>query len=126
MNKAKFFTVVTTLFIFATFIFIGKTYAEDIKARMQSRLPLIKELKAKGIVGENNKGYLEFVGNVRKEENVVNDENSDRREIYAAIAAQQGADVEVVGKRRAEQIAGKASSGEWLQDANGKWYKKSK
>lgn len=126
MNKAKFFTVVTTLFIFATFIFTGKTYAEDIKARMQSRLPLIKELKAKGIVGENNKGYLEFVGNVRKEENVVNDENSDRREIYAAIAAQQGADVEVVGKRRAEQIAGKASSGEWLQDANGKWYKKSK
>ncbi|TLD42702.1 MAG: hypothetical protein JETT_0937 [Candidatus Jettenia ecosi] len=126
MNKAKFFTVVTTLFIFTTFIFIGKTYAEDIKARMQSRLPLIKELKAKGIVGENNKGYLEFVGNVRKEENVVNDENSDRREIYAAIAAQQGADAEVVGKRRAEQIAGKAASGEWLQDANGKWYKKSK
>ncbi|MDN3510523.1 MAG: YdbL family protein [Candidatus Jettenia sp.] len=126
MNKAKFFTVVTTLFIFATFIFTSKTYAEDIKARMQSRLPLIKELKTKGIVGENNKGYLEFVGNVRKEENVVNDENSDRREIYAAIAAQQGADVEVVGKRRAEQIAGKASSGEWLQDANGKWYKKSK
>lgn len=126
MNKVKFLKVVMTLFIFATFILISKAYAEDVKARMQSRLPLIKELKAKGIVGENNKGYLEFVGNVRKDENVVNDENSDRGEVYAAIAVQQGTSVEVVGKRRAEQITGKAAPGEWLQDANGKWYKKSK
>lgn len=30
----------------------------------------------------------------------------------------------VVGKHRAIQIANKARPGEWLQDANGKWYKK--
>jgi len=32
--------------------------------------------------------------------------------------------VELVGKHRAIQIADKARTGEWLQDADGKWYQK--
>ena len=51
-------------------------------------------------------------------------ENRDRKLVYEAIAKNQGTTVEVVGRHRAVQIADKALAGEWLQDANGKWYQK--
>ena len=91
---------------------------------MKARLPAIKSLKADGIVGENNNGYLEFIGGNRKNADVVNAENSDRQAVYAAIAKRQGTTVDLVGKRRAMQISQRARAGEWLQDSNGKWYKK--
>ena len=91
---------------------------------MKARLPIIVELKSQGIVGENLNGYLEFVGNSKVKEDVVAAENDDRLKVYTAIANQAGTTPEVVGKRRAIQIAEKASPGEWLQDADGKWYQK--
>ncbi|MCF6156989.1 MAG: DUF1318 domain-containing protein [wastewater metagenome] len=124
MNKGTFLKAAVSFFIIATFVFITQGYAEDIKARMKERLPAIKELKAKGIVGENNKGYLEFIGDVKEGEDIVNDENNDRKEVYKAIAAQQGIPADIVSKRRAMQIADKAAPGEWLQNENGEWYKK--
>lgn len=123
MNTNKFFRAMTFFFIFNLVAFAGSSYAGDIMEKMQARLPVIKELKAKGVVGENNRGYVEFVG-VPAKENVVQDENNDRKEVYAAIAAKQGVTVEVVSKRRAEQIADKAVPGEWLQNPSGNWYKK--
>ena len=98
--------------------------ANEIKARMKSRLPAISQLKSAGIVGENNRGYLGFVTSVKKEVSLVNAENSDRKKVYSAIAKQQGTSDDLVGQRRAKQIASRAKSGEWLQDDSGKWYKK--
>jgi uncharacterized protein YdbL (DUF1318 family) len=98
--------------------------AREIRDRMIARLPEIKALKAKGLVGENNKGYLEFVGQQKEKKEVVTAENQDREKVYQAIAKQQGTTVELVGIHRAVQIATKAQPGEWLQDANGKWYRK--
>jgi len=98
--------------------------AEEIRNRMIARLPAIKALKAKGIVGENNRGFLEFVGQAKEQQDVVAAENQDRAEVYSAIANQQGTTAELVGRHRAIQITEKAQSGEWLQDANGKWYQK--
>ena len=98
--------------------------AADIKQRMIARLPTIKSLKDQGLVGENNKGYLEFIGKKKESEDVVEAENKDRRQVYEAIAKQQSTTVELVGTHRAVQIAEKAPSGDWLQDANGKWYQK--
>ena len=98
--------------------------AQEIRDRMIARLPAIKALKAKGLVGENNKGFLEFVGQKKEKQDVVAAENQDRAKVYNAIAKQQGTSVELVGKHRAVQIAAKAQPGEWLQDANGKWYQK--
>ena len=98
--------------------------ATEIRARMIARLPEIKALKDKGLVGENNKGFLEFVGQQKEKQNVVTAENQDREKVYEAIAKQQGTTVELVGQHRAIQIAQKAQPGEWLQDANGKWYRK--
>ena len=98
--------------------------ADDIRARMKARLPLIVELKSKGLVGENSNGLLEFVGNKKEQEEVIDAENKDRLKVYEAIAKQTGTSPDVVAKRRALQMAEKASPGEWLEDENGRWYQK--
>jgi uncharacterized protein YdbL (DUF1318 family) len=115
---------ISAFFLIGLFIAGPMISADDIKTRMKDRLPVILELKAKGIVGENNKGYLEFIGGKSDKADVVAAENEDRKTVYAAIAKQEGTTVELVGKRRALQIAQKADPGEWLQDASGNWYQK--
>lgn len=118
-------------FLIVMLIGIGLTgalsRADDIsgvKVQMEKRLPLIVELKSKGIVGEDRMGYLQFVGGKREKEDVVQAENQDRRKVYEAISQKEGATTEQVGQRRALQIVTKAKKGEWLQDQNGKWYQK--
>ena len=118
------FSVVVISFLVVLFTTVASSSAEDTKSRMKKRLPIIIELKAKGIVGEDNRGYLQFVGTKREKEDVVTAENNDRKSVYSAIAEKQGATVDFVGKRRAKQIVEKAKKGEFLQDESGKWYKK--
>ncbi len=115
---------ILAFFLIGFFVAGSPLFADDIKTRMKDRLPVILELKAKGIVGENNKGYLEFIGGKKEKADVVAAENEDRTTVYAAIAKQQGTTVELVGKRRALQISQKADAGDWLQDAGGNWYQK--
>lgn len=98
--------------------------AAGLKERMLARLPAINALKAQGLVGEDNKGYLAFVTASREKEDVVTAENSDRRQVYDAIAKQQATSVDLVGSRRAGQIAELAKPGEWLQNGDGTWYRK--
>jgi uncharacterized protein len=127
MRKYSVFYAIIALFTVLIFCAEGNCFAgaSDIKARMQQRLPTIVKLKSAGIVGENNKGFLEYIpGAAPKEAGVVAAENKDREAVYNAIAKQQGTTSGLVGERRAIQIGQKASPGEWLQDASGKWYKK--
>jgi uncharacterized protein YdbL (DUF1318 family) len=127
MRKYSIFYAIIALFTLLVFSAEGNCFAgaNDIKARMQQRLPTIVKLKAEGLLGENNKGYIEFVpGTAKKEGSVVSAENNDRETVYGAIAKQQGTSPLLVGERRAIQIGQKASSGSWLQDPSGKWYKK--
>lgn len=98
--------------------------SKEIKARIKARLPVINSLKADGIIGENNRGYLEFIKSNKSKENVIISENQDRKRVYSAIAKQQGVTVDLVGKRRAKQIAERANPGHWIQDGNGNWYQK--
>lgn len=111
---------VMALFLLST----GTGTAQDIKARMKERLPQVLALKAKGLVGENNQGYLQFVSAAKEQEDLVAAENADRRMAYEAIAKQQGTPVDLVGKRRALQLVEMAGPGEWLQNDAGQWYKK--
>ena len=125
----KYFVVYAIITVFALLTFNTKENcfagADDIKARMQERLPTVVQLKSEGIVGENNMGFLEFVpGAAIKMQDIVGDENKDRKMVYEAIGRQQNTTAELVGKRRAIQIAERAVPGEWLQDGSGKWYKK--
>jgi hypothetical protein len=102
--------------------------AEDlgaVKARMEQRIAPLNAMKARGVVGENNQGFLEARGNATAaDQNVIAAENADRRTVYAAIAAKTGASPATVGKQRAQQIASIALAGHWIQDPNGTWRQK--
>jgi len=127
MKKYSIFYAIVALFVLLTFSTKGNCFAgaDEIKARMQQRLPTIVQMKSEGIIGENNQGFLEFVpGAAPKMQNVVADENKDRQMVYEAIARQQNTSAALVGKRRAIQIGQNAGAGEWLQDGSGGWYKK--
>ncbi|GBC63392.1 DUF1318 domain-containing protein [Desulfonema ishimotonii] len=113
-----------SIFLIGLMLGTAPVRAGDIKARMKARLPQINALKSGGVVGENNGGFLEFRSGKRESADVVNAENNDRKQVYAAIAGKQGTTPDLVGKRRALQIRERARPGEWLQDESGKWYKK--
>ena len=116
----------SSIIIILSVILLSATsaFTQDIKERMKNRLPVIIELKNNGIIGENSLGYLEFVGAAREKQEVVMAENKDRETVYKAIAGKQKTTADKVGKRRAQQIAQKADTGEWLKNEKGKWYKK--
>jgi uncharacterized protein YdbL (DUF1318 family) len=120
MRKYSIMYAFFALLVLLSFTTNGMCFAGagDIKARMQERLPTIVKMKDSGIIGENNKGLLEFVPGA------VSAENNDRRAVYNAIAKQQNTTATLVGERRAIQIAESATAGHWLQDDSGKWYKK--
>ena len=122
--KQRRITKILAFWVIGFFVLGVTASADDIKARMKNRLPVIKELKAQGIVGEDHKGYLKFVGGKKAKADVVAAENKDRKTVYTAIAKQQGTTAELVGKRRALQIAKKAIAGEWVQDAGDNWIQK--
>ena len=108
----------------ALVLFSGSAFGGDIKSRMKDRLPQIIALKEAGVIGEDNQGFLAFVGTETKAKGLVEAENKDRQLVYDAIAKQQGTTAQLVGQRRAMQIADKAKPGEWVQDADGKWRQK--
>lgn len=97
--------------------------AEGVKERMLNRVPALNALKADGVIGENNIGLLEYRGAELGLE-VVASENQDRLMVYKAIAQKTGTTLDLVGQRRAVQIAESAPPGTWLQDSGGKWYQK--
>ena len=126
MRKYSFGYAIVALLILLVFSTEANCFAgaDDIKARMKSRLPTITQLKSEGVIGEDNRGYVDFVSSTRKQVSLVKAENTDRKKVYSAIARQQETSAQLVGERRAKQIAERAKSGEWLQDESGKWYKK--
>ena len=103
---------------------VSNGYADPIKDRMLARLPVINDLKAQGILGENNQGFLEFRTDAKPQADTVQAENQDRATVYKAIAARQNTSVEFVGQARAAQIADNEPSGFWLQNPDGSWRKK--
>ncbi len=122
--KNKIFTTAVSLIIMSFLFINASAFGEGIKARMKARMPAILELKDKGIVGEDKNGYLQFVGKKKEKADLIAAENADRKKVYSHIAKQQGTTAQLVGERRALQIAKKAKPGTWLQDQSGKWYQK--
>jgi uncharacterized protein YdbL (DUF1318 family) len=100
--------------------------AGAVKARMEQRLGAINAVKDRGAAGENNRGYLEARGGATAaDQGIISAENADRQTVYAAIAAKTGANPDAVGRQRAQQLAGLARPGHWIQDASGAWRQKS-
>jgi len=112
------------LILAAITLLAGTAWSQDVKTRMKERLPIIIALKARGVVGENNQGYLEMLKGQSENKEAVMAENQDRKAVYEEIAQKTGTSMQVVGQRRAIQIAEKAASGEWVQTPSGQWKKK--
>jgi uncharacterized protein YdbL (DUF1318 family) len=122
--KIKQWTLWMILGIAALLTIAGSVTAQGIKERMKERLPVIVELKTQGIVGENNRGYLDFVGNVKTHEALITQENQDRKTVYAHIAKQQNTSLSVVEKNRALQLIERAAPGTYVQMPDGTWVQK--
>ncbi len=103
MKTAKHTTL--GLIILISFVFAASlSWGDDIKERMKQRLPVIVKMKNQGIIAENARGYLEFVSGNKMNQDIVDNENRDRRTVYEIIAKQQGVSVEKVEQIRAKQI----------------------
>ncbi len=97
----------------------------SIKQRILERVKSVDALKMSGAVGENNKGFLEQRAALNpRQTKTMNEENSDRRALYAILGKRLGLSVTVVGQGRAESIRNKSAPEVWLQDPSGKWYQK--
>lgn len=120
---ARLFAVCLALCAFTTTVAVAQSPA-DIRRRMEQRLPQIDDLKSKGAIGENNRGYVEVRQSSGNASSVAADENRDRETIYGLIAQQTGASADSVGRARAKQIAASARSGVWVQEENGSWKRK--
>lgn len=123
MNICKIFNI-HVLLILCLIVSSQVVNASEIKERMKQRLPVIAELKARGIIGEDNRGYLGFVTSARDQEAVVAAENADRKTIYSYFATQQNTTVNVVEAIQAKRKAEKTASGEFFQNPDGTWHKK--
>lgn len=100
----------------------------ELQERFKTRYPELQKLKLAGKVGETYKG---FIGAVRPEfesdpnvQQILANENADRRELYHQLAQQTGTTPDEVASRNAARNFEKARSGEWLQYANGQWKQK--
>jgi uncharacterized protein len=122
--RIKQWTLWMILGIAAVLTIADSVPAQGIKERMKERLPVIAQLKTQGIVGENNRGYLDFVGNVKTHEALIAQENQDRKAVYAHIAKQQNTSLSVVEKNRALQLIERAAPGTYVQMPDGTWVQK--
>jgi hypothetical protein len=93
--------------------------------RFEARRTPIDELKAKGVVGEDAKGYLQYVGDAKESEELIAAENADRKLIYQLAAKRQNSTPERAATLKAAKNAEKARPGDYIQDADGKWSRKS-
>lgn len=114
--------------IFVSVLLLGSAplmQAQDlgaIRARMEKRIGEIDELKSKGVLGEDNRGFLDVrSGNDR---GVAAAENADREVVYGALAKKTGVSADAVGKARAKKIAAATAPGVWVQGEDGNWSKK--
>ncbi len=98
--------------------------AAELRQRMAQRLGQVDELKAKGAVGENNRGLLEVRDGAAAAAAVVDAENRDREAVYVLIAKDTGTTPDAVARARARQIAQQSRPGVWVQDERGAWKRK--
>ncbi len=104
--------------------FAATVHAQSIKQRMAARIPTIDAMKNSGIVGEDNRGFLEYLTSKKPQQNIVAAENHDRQTVYAEIGKKEGAPAALVGQRRARMLFERGPHGQWFQKPDGKWYKK--
>ncbi|HLF17782.1 MAG TPA: YdbL family protein [Candidatus Omnitrophota bacterium] len=90
----------------------------------RGRFETLNALKAKGVIGENNSGYIEALDASDPEAvRIVTAENQDRQVIYTAVAEQNGImdEMKTIEKVFASVQREKAKTGEKIQLEDGQW-----
>jgi len=95
----------------------------------KARVHELQALKAKGLIGENNKGFITILkpSLEPKEKTLVDGENHDRKFIYNTVVAQNhlGPEgLEKVEKEFSKTHRGRTKQGDLIQDSSGKWVRK--
>lgn len=102
------------------------TVEQALKNR-QARYLQLQSLKQKGVVGEDNKGFVADLERDPQSAAMASSENRDRRIIYQALVDQNRlgpAGMTEVQRVFAEVQRDKASSGEYIQTPKGEWLRK--
>lgn len=110
-------------------LFIGKAYAQEALSsdveqaalRRKDRLAQLKDFEAKGAIGENKLGLVEFRGPSQDDAlvmDLVSAENKDRMIIYNALAAKNNTPVEEIQKIYSMRLQGDAPAGTPLEAQN--------
>ena len=117
-------TLIALLLVPATALHAQESKKEQLQKRFKERYPAILELKSRGIVGETDEGFLDWVKKKDpKQAELVEQENADRKELYKDLAKKTNESEEKVAKHAAQRNFDKAKSGEFLKYA-GEWKKK--
>lgn len=84
------------------------------------------ELKAQGLVGEGNEGYLRYVTGPKTKEidEFVSDINNKRKAKFTSVAKKSGATTQQVAYRFYERAKQATKAGNYYQSATGNWVKK--
>jgi uncharacterized protein YdbL (DUF1318 family) len=82
--------------------------------------------KRQGLVGETMSGYLAAVASSPSPDvaALVAEVNAKRAAGYREIATRNGTAVEAVAALAGQKLIDRASPGDWIGDANGRWYQK--
>lgn len=127
MTAVLFFVVIMAGTVLAAGAYDIKQMTPQVQAALEGRkqrFAQLKSLKAQGVLGENNRGYVEVLGASADARALVDEENRDRKAIYEAIVVQnnlgKGALITVEGVF-AEVQRQKASAGDRIQNQSGEW-----
>ena len=115
--------------VFAQSKYNIKEMTPEVQAALDNRRNRFDQLstfKAKGIIGENNHGYVEVLVSDSEAETLADQENQDRQVIYKTIAQQNDLTdaMGTIEKAFAETQRERAASGEKIQDSDGAWASK--
>lgn len=123
-NKTKFYLVFSLSFIFLIVSFASAQNMQAIKAKMLNRKPAIDTLKNKGAIGEGVDGYLHVRNNTGNAQQVVNQENADRRAVNGVIAKKEGAALDKVSRAVGAKLVRGSKPGHWIKKGDGSWSQK--
>ena len=139
--KKQYFLIKTAVMAFMLIALVSNVWAAsydikemtlEVKSALDSRRARNEQLrsfKAQGIIGENNKGYVQILGlSVSSAaDDLIAAENQDRKMIYNTIVTQNNLPSEslsTVEQVFAQVQRDKAASGDRIQDVSGNWVTK--
>jgi len=106
-----------------------KEMTPEVQAALDSRRDRFEELrqfKNQGIIGENNRGYVEVLGDDPAAESLVQAENRDRKIVYTTVEKQNNLTdaLETIEKVFAQVQREKVQPGDKIQTEDGQWVTK--